>query len=168
MKNICFVLIACASLLFGAPVKSDAQTRVVQLNTITEGNFTDYGGTYNTIFIDSLQVSDSIAYQVYLYHTHDVSPYITWHWNKVGAGTATVTLSFLQSNDNITWFPVQKGIFDSTYKKTYTLAASADNEISFQRDTALVIGRYLKIYYITSATASVEGKLAGRIKLNIK
>lgn len=165
IKSLAFLLMAFA-LSFIIPQHSDAQTRKVTTSTVLQGNTVDFGGTYGNPS-DSLQVSDSIAYFVPVSHLNDVSPYITWYWSNIGSGTATITETFLQSNDNINWFAVKAGVAQTAYSKTWTLSASGWNEISFQRDTAGFYGRYLKVYFITSATASVKGKLFNRMKVNI-
>jgi len=169
MKKIKFLAILALCLGFFA---GQAQTRVVTTSpVINQGNFLDFGGIYpqgGTVTPqDSLQVSDSIAYLIQISHLNLFTPYITWYWNQIGAGTATVTETFLQSNDGVNWFPVLKGVAQTTYSKTWTLSANTWNEINFRRDTALVDGRWLKIYFITSATASVKGKIFNRMKTNI-
>jgi hypothetical protein len=167
MKKL--LLFACA---FALMLPAMAQTRVVNTGVLPQGNFLDFGGIYpqggTVVPQDSLQVSDSIAYIIPLSHTNDIAPYYTWYWNKIGSGTATITLSFLQSNDNVNWQAVLKGQAQSTYTKSYTLSANTWSEVSFQRDTAFVMGRYLKVYFITSSTASVKGKIFNRLKANIK
>jgi hypothetical protein len=173
MKNLkLFVAFAFSLAVFLLPATSHAQTRTVSTQTVNQGTFIDLGGIYpsgGTVTpIDSLQVSDSIAYLIPMSHTIKVLPYITWYWNKIGAGTATVTETFLQSNDGTNWFAVLKGQAQSAYSKTWTLSANTWNEIDFARDTALFAGRYLKVYYITSATASVKGKIFTRVKTNIQ
>lgn len=146
-----------------------SQVRISTLPNMQQGAFIDFGGV-NLIPSDSLQVSDSIAYIVPITHQSNIFPYITWLWTKIGAGTATVTLSFLQGNDPANLFPVKAGVNQTTYTKTYTLSAAGTtpNEVDFQRDTAQFVGRYLKVYFITSSTASVKGKLFVRLKTVVK
>lgn len=163
MKKFLFLALSIFSLAIG-----HAQTRQVTTASVTQGNYIYLGAGLNQTPGDSLQVSDSIAYLTYVYHTNDVAPYLTWYWNKIGTGTATITLSFLQSNDGVNWFAVKAGQAQTTYTKSYTLSANTWSEVSFQRDTALFVGRYLKTYYITSSTASVKGKLINQLKVNIK
>ena len=157
------VLLVAMALMVLPSTKSDAQTRVVNGLAVTQGNTLVYGAL-NGVPSDSLQVSDSIAYQISMVHTNVIDPIITWQWTKIGAGTASITLSFLQSNDNVNWFPVPKGSALAAYNKTYTLSASGWNLVSFAQDTARFEGKYLKVYYITSNTASVKGKLYGILK----
>lgn len=147
---------------------TNAQTRISTTISVNQGTFLDFGGSYPLAPADSLQVSDSIAYIVPVLHTNRVAPYINWYWNKIGSGTATITLSFLQGNDPTQLFPVKAGVAQTTYTKSYTLSASGAQEVDFGRDTARFEGRYLKIYFITSNTASVKGKLAVRFKTNIQ
>lgn len=144
------------------------QLRTSIPGSVNQGTYTDLGGVYPTAPADSLQVSDSIAYILPIIHTNKVVPYVNWYWNKIGAGTATITLQFLQGNDPTQLFPVKAGVAQTTYTKSYTLSASGGQEVDFARDTAQFNGRFLKIYFITSSTASVKGKLAVRVKTNIQ
>lgn len=156
-------------LILAVSITSFAQLRVVNTGVVPQGQFIDFGGLYpqgGTVNpLDSLQVSDSIAYLVPVQHTNNVFPYMTWFWNKIGAGTATITLTFLQSNDNVNWFAVPQGAAKAAYTKSYTLAASTWSNVSFKTDTATFEGRYMKVYFITSNTASVKGKLFNRLKV---
>lgn len=160
-----FLMVAAALAL---SIPSHAQQRVVNGPTVTQGQTVIYGGGTATP-LDSLQVSDSIAYIIPINHTNQVSPFLTWQWNKIGSGTATITLQFLQNNDGgSTWFAVTKGSAQAAYTKSYTLSASGLNAVDFVADSAVVQGRYLKVYYITSATASVKGKLGGQLHAIIR
>lgn len=158
------------SLSVAVSLTSFAQTRIVNTGVLPQGQFIDFGGSYPQGGVvnpsDSLQVSDSIAYFIPVQHTNNVAPYYTWYWNKIGAGTATVTLTFLQSNDNVNWFAVPKGVAMSAYTKTYTLSANTWSNVSFAVDTAKFEGRYMKVYFITSNTASVKGKIFNRLKVS--
>jgi hypothetical protein len=169
MKNLKFagLFLIATALLFLPPKTSEAQTRVVSGLSVTQGSTLLYGNL-NGVPSDSLQVSDSIAYLVSVAHTNAVDPFLTWQWTKVGSGTATITLTFLQSNDNVNWFAVPKGAALSAYSKSYTLSASGWNLVSFAQDTARFEGKYLKVYYITSSTASVKGRVNGILKTIIK
>lgn len=146
---------------------AQAQLRGVNTATVFQGNTIYYGG-FNQTAQDSLQVSDSIAYYTYISHQNDVAPYLTWFWNKIGSGTATITLTFWQSNDNVNYFQLKAGVAQANYSKSYTLAANTWSEVDFARDSVRFDGRYLKTYFITSSTASVKGKLINQLKVNIK
>lgn len=141
---------------------SFAQVRTKQMGQVQQGTFADFGGT-NLVASDSLQVTDSIAYVIPVVHGERLVPYISWQWVKIGAGTATVTLNVFAGNDPTNLYTVKAGAARAAYVKTYTLSASGSNEISFDRDTAFFEGRYLKLQFITSSTASVKGKLVGRV-----
>lgn len=170
MKNLKrFAAIIGLSALFAVIyiTPSKAQTRVVSGGSVIEGNTLDFGGVYGSPS-DSLQVSDSIAYLISVVHYHAVDPYLTWFWHKIGTGNPTVTLSFLQSNDNVNWFAVPKGAALSAYTKTFSPTADTWYNVSFAQDTARFEGKYLKVYYITSSTASTKGKIFNRLKTIIK
>lgn len=169
MKPFKKIALLFSALLFLGIYASQAQTRRVITPTVPQGNYIDFGGTLNGSVVtpvDSLQVSDSIAYTIPFVHTNKQSAYYIWYWNKIGSGTATITLSFLQGNDSLNLFPVLAGQAHSAYTKTYTLSANTWSEVDFDRDTAQINGRYLKVYFITSSTASVKGKLFNRLKTN--
>lgn len=162
MKPIKFLALALSlvAITFG----TQAQQRVKVTPILNQGQGMDFSGTPGNP-LDSLQVSDSIAYIIQVTHSNVIVPYFTWEWTKIGAGSATITLSFLQSGDGITYFPMKTGYAQATYTKTYsTIAASTPYEVNMISDSATFTGRYLKIYYITSATASVKGKIHGRIR----
>ena len=66
-------------------------------------------------------------------------------------------------------FQVPAGVAKAAYTKTYsTIAASTWYMNDFRGDSAVFSGRYLKVYFITSATASVKGKLINILKTNIR
>lgn len=142
-----------------------AQTRTKTVPGINVGAWADLGGTPG-LPSDSLQVTDSISYIIPITHAGVLCPYATFVWSKIGSGTATVAATFFQSGDLLTWFPLLKGVAQSTYSKSYTLSASGTNEIDFKRDTVPIGAKYVRITLITSATASVKGKLAIRFKAN--
>lgn len=158
--------------------KASAQLRDTLVNppggTLQSGQYLDLFGFQSgsgtnivTNPVDSMQVSDTLVNVIPITRLGTCWPYLTWYWQKVGSGTATLTVSFQQGNDptNVV-FPVLKGVLDSVYKKTYTLSASGWNEIDFRRDTALFSGRYLYIRLQTTSTANVGGKVYARLKTN--
>lgn len=172
MKNFkVFVALLAVITIFWIPPAS-AQQRVVSGISVNEGQTVDLGGIYpvsGTVTpSDSLQVSDSIAYFVSVIHTHTIDPFVTWYWNKIGSGNPTVTLSFLESNDNVNWFAIPKGVGLTAYTKTFSPTANTWYEVNFRADTAAFSGKYLKVYYITNSTASTKGKIFTRIKTSIK
>lgn len=125
------------------------------------------GTSIITVPVDSLQTSDTLVNVIPFNRTGACWPYLTWYWDKVGSGTATLTISFQQGNDptNV-GFVVRKGVLDSVYSRTYTLSASGWNVIDFKQDTANFSGRYLYIRLQTTSTANVGGKVYARMKTN--
>lgn len=158
MKNITKILsiLILASFCFVA----NAQVRTKSTATLTQGQFIDLGVSVK----DTLAVSDTIAYIIPLDHTNNMNLYHTFKWTKIGAGTATMDVQAFQSNNGTDWFAVKKGVLQTAYTKTFTLSATGAGEIDFNADTALISGRYLKVQYKTSSTASVQGSIATRIK----
>jgi hypothetical protein len=137
------------------------------VKNVSQGEFVDFGGV-NLNPVDSLQVTDTAQYIIPVTHLNNVSPFLATYWKKVGSGTATITLNFYQGNDNLNFVTVKKGKALGAYVKTLTYSASGWNQISFAQDSAAFEGRYLKVEFITSSTASVNGKLFNRMKFNIK
>lgn len=170
MKKFLFVF----SFLITLATTSFAQLRTTTRSPITQGTFLDYPGSLfaavpTAANCDTLQVSDTVAYILPMLHTNDISVYHTWYWLKSGAGTATIVVAFLQGNDPFNFVAVKAGAAQAAYTKTYTISASGwQTPISFAADTARLEGRYLKVTYTTSSTASVGGKVFSRTKTNIK
>lgn len=142
-----------------------AQVRTTKRGTYNQGTTATFPGAQNTTaippssYMDTLQVSDTVAYIVGWNHLNDIGVLHSWYWSKSGAGTAAITLTFLQSNDGLNFTAVPKGAAASAYTKTYALSASGWNYVDFKVDTAYFTGRYLKVQYKTDATASVGGKV---------
>jgi len=167
MKKILFLIVIAFS-FFAA----SAQTRSRVLSPLTVGNNIILGTAGNTISgtgtADTLAVTDSIAYilpinaplaQFYL-------PYLSIGWTKIGSGTATVTANFFQGNTSSNVLdPVKAGSANNTYTKTLTFSATTTTPsyINFLNDSAKISGRYLKIQFITSSTASVQGSIATNV-----
>lgn len=169
-KSLATLLIAFATILSlsAVPNSSHAQTRTTTLGTVQQGQYIDFGGV-NLVPSDSLQVTDTIAYIIPVTHINDFTGYLSWFWHKIGAGTATVTMAFFQGNDPTNFFPVLTGTTTSaSYTKSYTLSADTWSNVSFARDSARFEGRYIKVELFTSSTASVKGKIVGRLKTNVK
>lgn len=177
MKAYKFLVVA-ACFLIG--ITANAQLRTSIRSTIQQGTYLDYPGSFfptatstvpTSAASDTLQVSDTVAYVLPITHTNDVDFYTQWYWTKSGAGTATITLTFYQSNDPYnfaTGSQLTKGVAQTAYSKSYTLTASGWNYVSFKTDSVNFSGRYLKVQYMTSNTASVGGKVFTRTKSNIK
>ena len=150
-------------------VNAQQSTLRPTVKAVQQGQFVDFGGV-NLVAVDSLLVTDTAQYVIPVTHTNSVVPFLSTYWNKIGAGTATVTVNFYQSNSPTltTFTTVKKGKALGDYVKTLTYSASGWNNISFAQDSAAFEGRYLKVEFITSSTATVKGKLFNRIKFNIK
>lgn len=122
--------------------------------------------TFGGLAGDTLVVSDTVQYPIRISHSKLLKPFIQMYWQKIGAGTATVTATFWQSNDGVTYNAIPKGKNQTAYSKTLTLSATGTTFISFTADTVVFEGQYLKVRYITSSTASVKGKMTHKIKFN--
>lgn len=176
MKKYLFLLTA----LLGFAMATSAQIRTKLLSPIPQGQYIDFPGLFfptsaasipTSAASDTLQVSDTVAYVFQINHANDVDMFLQWYWNKSGAGTAGITLTFYQSNDPYN-FPTSSqltaGTLKAAYSKVYALTASGWNQVSFRQDSVSFAGRYLKVQYLTSATASVGGKVFSRLKTTIK
>lgn len=159
------ILIGLLAIAMISVTSLSAQTRTKTVPGINVGQWAELGGLPASPS-DSLQVTDTISYIVPITHTNVLYPYASFVWTKIGAGTAAVTALFYQSNDNITWFPLLKGVAQSAYTKSYSLSASATNEIDFKRDTVPIGAKYFRVTLRTDATTTVKGKLAVRFKAN--
>lgn len=169
LKRFALFFSIFAALAVISTVPAHAQNgRTHMTPQITQGQWQDLGGAVGAP-TDSLGVSDTTTYYVPITHTNLIFPYLTWEWTKTGSGSATITLTAYQSNDNVNYAQLKAGVAQTAYSKTYsTLAASANEEVDFNRDTVAVGGRYLKLQWITSSTASVKGGFHARVKANVK
>lgn len=159
--------------LVSLAVTAGAQVRTKQLGTITQGNTITYPGSTSLAIppssaMDTLQISDTVAYVIGVSHLNDVTGFHQWYWSKSGSGTAAITLSFLESLDGLNFTPVTKGAALASYTKTYSLSASGWNYVDFKADSANFQGRYFKVQYKTDATASVGGKVYSITKTLIR
>ena len=160
------VLIIAALALFTS-LSSTAQVRTRTMGPVTVGAVpTFYGVVPNTITTtvtaDTLGVSDTIAYVLPVSASYAYTPFISVGWKKIGAGTATITALFFQGNTaNNCTSPVLAGSANATYTKTLTYSATTTTPsfIDFNADSAKLTAPYMKIYYRTSATASVQGSI---------
>lgn len=163
MKKLVYIFLASITLITSV----SAQTRTKTTANINQGEYIDFGG-FNMVPSDSLQVTDSIAYIIPITHANDINAYQIFRWKKSGAGTATVTVNYFQGNDPTNFFAVPKGVAQSAYTKTFTLSTDSVVQINPTVDTAIISGRYLKVQFFTSNTASVKGYIANRLKTNVK
>lgn len=176
MKKFLFLLFAAVSLA----TVSNAQLRTTIKSSIPQGQYIDFPGQFYptaaspspaTTISDTLQVSDTVAYVFPVTHANDVDFFLQWYWNKFGSGTAAITLTFYQSNDPYnfsTGSQLTSGVNKTTYSKAYSLSASGWSYVSFKQDSVNFVGRYLKVQYMTSNTASVGGKVFSRLKSTVK
>ena len=144
-------------------INSNAQLRTKVVPTVNLGNYTTLGVYPNTITgigtADTLAVSDTVAYIIPFNGIYRYTPFLSVGWTKIGSGTATVTAQFYQGNSQYNFTPIKAGSANSNYTKTFTLSSSTANFVDFLADSAKVSGRYLKITYTTSSTASVQGSI---------
>jgi hypothetical protein len=159
---------------------SFAQLRTKTLPSQSQGATWDFPGSFfpsatsptpGLSISDTLQVSDTVAYIVPINHTNDVDFFDQVYWNKIGSGTATITVTFYQSNDPYnfaTGSQLTSGVAKTSYSKTISGTSSLWTYISFKQDSVNFVGRYLKVQYMTSSTASVGGKIFSRLKSTIK
>jgi hypothetical protein len=151
-------------LLILSAVTVSATNRAKSGGEIKEGFFSTIGGST----ADTIVVSDTVSYTYQVSHASNVSPELNLMYTKVSSGTATLKVDILQSINGTDYYTVKKGKYQGAYTKSLTLSATGLQVISFQLDTAYFAGRYLKVQYSTSSTASVKGKLTNYLKINIK
>jgi hypothetical protein len=165
MKSLKVFILAAVALCL--TMGSSAQLRTRTMPGVSVGSTPSfYGVSPNTISTtvtaDTLGVSDTIAYVVPVNANYTYVPFLSTGWKKIGSGTATITVLFFQGNTpgNCS-SPVLAGSANATYTKTLTYSATSTTPsyIDFNADSAKVSAPYLKIYYRTSATASVQGSI---------
>jgi hypothetical protein len=165
-KTLIFSVLAIAvfGLFFmGVKDRTRPNNSAVVFGNDKDQSFAQFGGATG----DTIVVSDTLQYPIIVNHSKVIKPFIQLDWTKIGSGTATVAVTFWQSNDGTNYNQIVKGKNQAAYAKTLTITATGSNFISFATDTAILEGKYLKIRYITSSTASVKGKLAHKIKFNL-
>jgi hypothetical protein len=163
MKN--FFKILLVGLIVIISVSTFATNRTKDKGEIIQGKYYSLGGGT----ADTIVVSDTVNYVMFVNRTNIVYPEMDLLWTKVGAGTATLKVAFFESKDGTTtgYTTCKKGKAQGAYTKTLTLTATGYTPISFRADTALCTGRYLKIQYTTTSTATVKGKITNLLKLDI-
>jgi hypothetical protein len=157
------ILILCSVLIL--TVVAFATNRNHDVGEVVQGKYYALGGGTS----DTIVVSDTVNYTMFVNRTNIVYPELDLLWTKVSSGTATLKVEFYQSKDGKanSWTTVKKGKALGAYSKTLTLTATSYNPISFRADTAYFTGRYLKIVNSTTSTASVKGKITNLLKLDI-
>jgi hypothetical protein len=163
MKN--FFKILLAGLIVVISVSVFATKRTFDKGEVIQGKYYTLGGGT----ADTIVVSDTVEYIMFVNRTNIVYPELDLLWTKIGAGTATLKVEFFESKDGVTssYTACKKGKAQGAYTKTLTLTATGYTPISFRADTALFTGRYLKTKYSTTSTATVKGKITNLWKLDI-
>jgi hypothetical protein len=107
--------------------------------------------------------ADTQVYIIPVSHITVCYPYTSLLFYKDSSGTATIVMSFWQSNDLYAWEPcyVTSG---SAYTKTFTVSASGFNYVDFFGNLVTLQGKYFMYYMIASNTASAKTKYAGATK----
>jgi len=94
---------------------SFAQGRTYTLAPTTQGTAVSTKNGYPTNVGDSIGISDTLTYILPITHANTLAIGGQLNWTKVGAGTATVTAKYFQSEDNVTYTALVKGVANSTY-----------------------------------------------------
>lgn len=163
MKKLLFIALFA---LIG--VTSFAQGRTFTLGPVNQGLATSTKSGWGVNVGDSIGVSDTLTYILPINHANTLSIAGQLNWTKIGAGTATVTAKYFQSEDNSNYTALLKGVANSTYTNTYTFSATGSQIFDFAKDTVFFSSRYLKIQYITSNTANVTANANTLIRPLIK
>ena len=146
------------------------------VKNVNQGEFVEFG---DTIVGDSLCVSDTQIYIFPITHTNQIIPYGQLYWKKRLAGTATIVVSYWQTNKlpnsssyfaptNTDWISVKHNYNKAAYTKTLTYTAYGWQDLNWANDSAIFEGRYLKVRLVTSGTSTVSGKIMGRFKFNAR
>lgn len=142
---------------------ANAQLRTKIVSPISIGSYGVFGTFPNTITglgsADTLAVSDTVAYIVPITGQNRYLPFLSFGWTKIGSGTATLTATFYEGNSTNNFKQLLSGSANAAYTKSFTLSASSTQFVDFLADSVKVSGRYLKIQYLTSNTASVQGSI---------
>jgi hypothetical protein len=137
----------------------------VDVPGVTPNSIVPFGGQIN----DTLGgTADTNTYIFAVSKVHNVFPYFQLRYKRT-VKWATVTCSWKESNDNVTYDVVKRGWDRLAYSKAY-VAVNSDSTmyIDFQKDTALFNGVYLKLTVITSTTggATTRAVFSGVAKFN--
>jgi len=169
MKKL-LILIALISTVF----VSHAQTKSKVLPGFAGGNYSVFGTTgytYSGGVADTLAVTDTISYIYPITGGIRYTPFISLAWTKIGSGTATVVCKLFQSNQGGVSGNYQQcgsGVANTAYSKSFTFSSTGVNYLDAFADSVKISGRYLKVEFITSNTASVQGAIAGTINTTIR
>ena len=161
-KLILFLFLAFATL------STFAQGRSYTLAPTNQGVGVSTHSGWGVNTGDSIGVTDTLTYILPITHANALAIAGQFNWTKVGAGTATVTAKYFQSEDNSNYTALLKGVANSTYTNTYTFSATGSQIFDFAKDTVFFSSRYLKIQYITSNTANVNARANTLIRPLIK
>lgn len=169
-----FCLIAVIAILTIPAIPAQAQIRDTVKQSINMGYFIDLYGVIGQTAIPTiggapLVVSDTVASIIPISGLNQIDALLSWYWQKVGSGSATITVAFFQGNDQFNFNALTAGVANATYTKTFSaLAASGWHYIDFRADSVKFSGRYLKVSFTTSSTASVNGNVWARLKTSIR
>lgn len=169
MKRIIFIAI-----LTVLSAVSFAQTKSKVLPAFAGGSYSVFGSTgytYSGGVTDTLAVTDSLSYIYQITGGVRYNPFISLAWTKIGAGTATVTCKLFQSNQggvNGNYQQCVSGVANTAYTKVFTFSATGVNYLDAFADSVKISGRYLKVQFYTSNTASVQGALAGTVNTTLR
>jgi hypothetical protein len=178
MKKFKILSLFAALVLF--TIAADAQVRTRLMPAFSGGSNSAFGVTGYTISgtgsTDTIAVSDSISYVWPITGGIQYFPNLSFQWTKIGAGTATLGAKFYQCNTSgactgvtvTNANPLLAGVANTAYSKTYTLSASGVNYIDMLADSVKVSGRYLKVVFFTTSTASVSGAIGGTLNTTLR
>lgn len=141
-----------------------ATQRVRPYLSANSGGYLKFGGTA----ADTLIMNDTLTFPFYIEHTSILKPYFHILYTKVSSGNPTVKIAFSESLDGVTYFPVNHLGGSVQYAKVVSPTATTNYNINFERDTAAISGRWVRVSFITTNTPStgVKAKISGQIKFN--
>lgn len=114
-KILLFLFAICAVGLFfaGAKDRTRPTASATVYNNSSDKGYCVTGGAAG----DTIVVSDTLQIPIQVDHSALLKPYIQLYWDKIGSGTATVTLTFWQSVDGVNYQQLKKGKLQGAYSK---------------------------------------------------
>lgn len=126
--------------------------------------------TFDASLTDTLKSNDTLSYVFNISHANEVDLILDQR-NKLVAAVAadtTVTLSFLESSDGITYTQVLAGSSPAAYTKAILKSAAGNVTYTCVSDICWFSGKYLKLMYISKTKSGFKKIFSGNLRTNIR